>query len=134
MGRDDVDDLVFLLTTSLWNEVSMLNPALTPDLGVSTPLTLPCCMTMFSLYSAPLFHQPSLEEGISHVIAPSKVSSFFSSEFLWEFFIVFLEGLGWLRCSSMGVCEALCHIACKKGNTFLFYVYLNRMAFFSCFM
>ena len=28
------------------------------------PLTLPCCMTMLSLCSAPLFHQPSLEEGI----------------------------------------------------------------------
>ena len=50
--------------------------------------------------------QLSLEEGIPH-----KVSSI-SSEFFWEFFLVFLEGLGWLRGSSMGVCEALCD---KKG-------------------
>ena len=29
-----------------------------------------------------------------------------------------LEGLGWLRGSSMGVCEALCDmLACKKGYT-----------------
>ena len=47
---------------------------------------------------------------------------FSSSEFFWEFFLVFLEGLGWLRGISMGVCEALCDIACKKGypNKFLF--------------
>ena len=34
-----------------------------------------------------------------------------------------LEGLGWLRGSSMGVCDALCDmLACKKGykNTFDF--------------
>ena len=31
---------------------------------------------------------------------------------------VFPEGLGWLRGSSMGVCEALCDmLACKKGYT-----------------
>ena len=36
---------------------------------------------------------------------------------------VFLEGLGWLRASSMGACEALCDmLACKNGytNTFWF--------------
>ena len=32
---------------------------------------------------------------------------FSSSEFFWEFFLVFLEDLGWLNGSSMGVCEAL---------------------------
>ena len=31
-----------------------------------------------------------------------------------------LEGLGWLRGSSMAVCEALCDIACKKGSTNIF--------------
>ena len=37
---------------------------------------------------------------------------------LWEFFLVFLEGLGRLRGSSMGVCEALCDmLSCKKGYT-----------------
>ena len=79
---------------------------------------------MFSLCSDPLFHQPSLEEGIPHWIAPPKVSSIFFSciEFLWEFFLVFLESLGWLRGSSMGVCEALCDmLACKKGNTNIFW-------------
>ena len=53
-------------------------------------------------------------------MAPPKVSEFFFSrwEFFWEFFLVFLEGLGWLRGSSMGVCEAICDmLACKKGYT-----------------
>ena len=31
-----------------------------------------------------------------------------------------LDGWGWLRGSSMGVCEALCDIACKKGYTITF--------------
>ena len=52
------------------------------------------------------------------------VLNFFSCiEFFWEFFLVFLEGLGWLRASSMGACEALCDmLACKNGytNTFWF--------------
>ena len=39
-----------------------------------------------------------------------KVSSFFM-------FLVFLEGLGWLRGSSMAVCQALCDIACKNVYT-----------------
>ena len=42
---------------------------------------------------------------------------FSSSEFFLEVFLVFLKGLGWLRGSSMVVCEALCDIACKKGYT-----------------
>ena len=43
---------------------------------------------------------------------------FSSSEFFWEFFLVFLEGLGWLRGRSMGVREALCDmLAFKKGYT-----------------
>ena len=47
-----------------------------------------------------------------------------SREFFWEFFLVFLESLGWLRGSSMGICEALCDFACEKvhTNTFAFWV------------
>ena len=41
-----------------------------------------------------------------------------SKELVLEFFLVFLEGLGWLRGSSMGVCAALCDmLACRKGYT-----------------
>ena len=45
---------------------------------------------------------------------------FFLNEFSLEFFLVFLEGLGQLRGSSIEVCEAICDMACKKGyaNTF----------------
>ena len=42
--------------------------------------------------------------------------------FSGNYFLVFLEGLGWLRGSSIGVCEALCDmLACKKSytNTFV---------------
>ena len=59
-----------------------------------------------------LYHQPSLEEGIPHWIAPPEVSSIFLHSFL-----VFFEGLGRFRCISMGICEALSDFACEMGNT-----------------
>ena len=46
------------------------------------------------------------------------------NEFYWVF-LVFLEGLGWLRGSSMDICEALCDIACKTGYTNLIWSWLQ---------
>ena len=39
----------------------------------------------------------------------------FLNEFSWEFFLVFLEGLDWFRCTSTGVLEALCDTARNQG-------------------
>ena len=73
---------------------------------------------MLCLWSAPLFVTDHLWRSgtLTELLLPSFLECC-NYEFLWEFFLVFLERLGWFRCSSIVMCEALCDIACKKGYT-----------------
>ena len=91
-------------------------------------------VTMFRLCSAPLFHQLSLEQGIPRWTAPPKVSPIFSQmSSSGSFSFAFFEGLGWLRCSSMGVCEALCNIACTNLEyTNTIWLDLNAIKMYAC--
>ena len=86
---------------------------LPPSLSLPTPVH-------FSLSVSLLFHLWLNLRDLVTLCAGSELHNHWNStqEFFWEFFLVFLEGLGWLRGSSMGVCEALCEmLACKKGYT-----------------
>ena len=70
------------------------------------------CVLLLS-FTNRLWRRGSLTE----LLLPRFLLFFSCIEFFWEFFLVFLEGLGWLG-SFMGVCEALCDmLVCKKGYT-----------------
>ena len=68
------------------------------------------CMTMFSLWSAPL----GLNNRLWRRGAPTELPPL---RFPGSFLLVFHESLACSRCSTMGVCQALCDTACQKSQT-----------------